>query len=852
MSTELHILFLVFLSAGIAAAFLIRLLRRKAKSSGAKPAGSVPESIARDKPEEISGEGHPEPAMSEPGQGEKIRDIASLSAGVAGESGGGQRQDNGAAIANKPAPSLSPRGQADREGQEQPASRAEQRADRRVDSVAGSADELDKEMAPSKGLPDAEPVDAQDKAQAAPTGGAKERKESGAEGPGNNAVSSGAPVPSPSPTATNAEAARGIPERGSGAAESGMPEKDEQCDNRNKQAGQEATGERVQRPAASTSRAASGQTELENGVEPAPPGDCEVAGRAGKGRDMPEEAEQSTELGPLAGERQGTEPRATKTENTDASVQTARSSEKQSSRETGGPVESGGASGPVIDGDAKRTPGEKQQHEPTTGKEPAGVGSGSGTLPRTPRNRRFRKKQPRKYRGLSREAPEQREAAPRQGLRGKPEESAAQRRSLSIQVRIRFQRGGSCTVSLIAKRELSLPEELTALASSGKEVSLLAMQEEWYQDVIPDDLASVLRNGTVWTHETPDGQYSWSLSGREIYVLAARPDMSGYTSQPCLELGRDHVVLCTAEVRERVEKAIQATGARPSAVLDESSGAPRGWIIFRGVVPASPVPPEDGEDIFNALRPLPDIKISLEGGIRLERGKWLEGYPPSVRVYGAQREPEVRIDGRVAARGDDGAYRSPGWDSVGDHSVWCDGKSCLYSMVSFEASPELWDAYTFPIAFGAQKRFVVCGPVVRVGGVAPYGSQTICVSETNPVVLGPEPGQIGMAFKASPVRGAPCIATPGFLPVWALPVDPLHCDKQSTRILFVAGKSSLQQMLQPAGDPRRHKDADIERWCRLILDASRKGMGLHPETAPVRELWREYKKLARRVWRARK
>ncbi|RMD65806.1 hypothetical protein D6833_02375, partial [Candidatus Parcubacteria bacterium] len=463
-----------------------------------------------------------------------------------------------------------------------------------------------------------------------------------------------------------------------------------------------------------------------------------------------------------------------------------------------------------------------------------------------------RQKQPRKYRGLSREAPEQPEPAARKEPPDQPGESAKQRRSLPIEVRIRFERGGFCAVSLLAKRTSSSPEDLTAVTSSGQEVDLRAMQDEWYQDIVPDDLSGVLRNGMVLTGESANGQYSWSLSGREIYVLAARPDISGYVSQPCLELGRDHIVLCTKEVRDRVEKAIQATGAQPSAVLSESSGAPRGWLIFRGLVPASPVAAEGGPDIFNALRPLPDIKISLEGGIRLERGKWLEGHPPSIRVYGSAGTPEVRIDGRLAKRTGDGAYYSDGWDSVGNHSVWCGGKSCSYSIVPFEASWELFEAYMFPIAPGAQQRFSVCGPVVRVGGVAPSRSHTICVPETNPVVLGPEPSQIGTAFKASGVGGVPCLATTDFLPVWALPLDPLHCDKQSASILFVAGTTSLQQILKPAGDPPRRKDAEIERWYRSVLDASRKGLALHPDTALVRDLWQEYKKLARRIWKARK
>lgn len=848
MSSEIHIL-LVFLAAGIAAALFIGLLGRKSKSSGAKPAASMSEFIPCDQGEAIAGERHPQPAMSESGQGEKIRDSAGVSTGLVGESGVGQEQDTGAAMAKEQAAGLEPKGEIHQEGEEQPGGRAEQHGDRRADSVAISADKQDQGMAASTGFPNSEPVDTQDK-EAAATIGAKEREEGTAIGAGSDAVPSGAPGLLPFPAGTNAEAARAIPKRGSSAEEAGRPEEDKQGDIRNDQAVQEPAEHRLQQSAASTARSDSGETELKIGVAAAPPSDIEVAGRAAKRLDMPEEAGESAKVGPVVGGGVGAEPRAAKTETADASVQTARSSEKQTSPETAGSVESGGTSERVVEAGPKRAPEENQQHEPPTGKERVGLDSEIGTLPRTPRKRRSRKRRPRKYRGLSREAPEQREAVPRQDPRDQLGEFAEQRRSLPIEVRIRFERGGFCRVSLIAKRSSSSPEDLTAFTSSGEEVNLRAMQDEWYQDFVPDDLSRVLRDGIVLTAGSANGQYQWLLSGREIYVLAARPDISGYVSQACLELGREHVVLCTAEVRDRVEKAIRAARAQPSTILDESSGAPPGWLIFGGVVPASPVSPEGGLDIFNALRPLPDIKISLEGGIRLERGKWLEGHPPSIRVYGSVDTPEVRIDGRLAKRTGDGAYYSDGWNSVGGHSVWCGGKSCSYSIVPFEASWELFEAYTFPIAPGARQRFSLCGPVVQVGGVAPSGSQTICVPETNSVVLGREPGQIAMAFKASPVPRAPCIATPSFPPVWAAPADPLHCDKESTRILYVARLSPAHPAVQPVGAADQHKDIAIERWYRLVLDSSRKGIGLYPDTEPVRELWQKYKNLARRVWRA--
>ena len=473
------------------------------------------------------------------------------------------------------------------------------------------------------------------------------------------------------------------------------------------------------------------------------------------------------------------------------------------------------------------------------------------TKDQLPRRKRARNWKPRKYKGLARAAPQPRDATPQPGPPAR-EEPAQRELTLPIEVRLRFVRGGSCSVSLIAKRSVGLSEDLTAVAR-GAEVNLRAMQDEWYQDIVPDDFSSVLKKGTVWRQERASRQCTWSLSGRELYVLADRPDISGYVSQPSLDLGRDHVVLCTEPLRSRVEEAIRKTGAQPPTVLGESFGAPPGWIVFRSVVPHEPVTPSDDADIFNALRPLPRIEISLERGIRLEYSNWLHGRPPSIRVYGdPQHASEVRIDGQVAERLADGAYRASRWDVIGSHSVWCAGTSRSYSIVPFEASWQLWDAYAFPVAAGRTQRLAVCGPIVRAATTEAWGSESFSVPETNLVLLGPEPGQIVMAVRASPLRGLPRIASPGFRPIWALPRDPLHCDKKTTWILCVAGSEAPGPKKQHGDGPKSGTDADVARWCKLILDANRKGMSTNPDTEAVRALWLSYKRLARRIWRSRR
>lgn len=535
-----------------------------------------------------------------------------------------------------------------------------------------------------------------------------------------------------------------------------------------------------------------------------------------------------------------------------------RAPEERTTSETPVPIDARGvegvdaAVGPTTDSDNEEIPGPTTEGEECDSVPEGGRhGVDAASVTQAPR-KEVRKKKPRKYKGLARAVPQPRDAEV-QTARAAGEESAQRERSLPIEVRLRFDRGGFCSVSLIAKRSAGLPEDLTATAHAG-EVNLRAMQDEWYQDVVPDDLTRMLRDGTVWTQEGANGQCTWSLSGRTLYVLADRPDISGYVSQPCLDLGRDHVVLCSAPLRSRVEEAIRETGAQPTTVLDESFGAPPGWVVFRGVVPNAPVAPVGEVDILNALRPLPRIEISLERGIRLGYAGWLDGHPPSIRVYGdPEHAAEVHIDGQVAACGADGAYRASGWDSLGAHTVWCSGTSRSYSIVPFDASWDLWEGYGFPVAPGDARRLAVCGPIVRAASTEPFGAgASISVSETNPVLLGPEPGQIVMAVRASSLRGAPCIASPCFRPVWALPRDPLHCDKKSIRILFVAGTDAAEASREPRGGQVIGAGTDVGSWCRHILDANRKGMKTDPDTESVRALWFLYKRLARRIWRSRR
>ncbi len=88
-------------------------------------------------------------------------------------------------------------------------------------------------------------------------------------------------------------------------------------------------------------------------------------------------------------------------------------------------------------------------------------------------------------------------------------------RPLTIEVRLVFETGGFCRVSLLPRRRAPLPEVLL-VPGSDIGIELIALQEEWYQDLILPDTATLLRRGVNWETALPDHlPIRWALSGRE-------------------------------------------------------------------------------------------------------------------------------------------------------------------------------------------------------------------------------------------------------------------------------------------------------------------------------------------------
>jgi len=402
--------------------------------------------------------------------------------------------------------------------------------------------------------------------------------------------------------------------------------------------------------------------------------------------------------------------------------------------------------------------------------------------------------------------------------------------ALDIRVRLTLDRFGFCAITFLPGRTAELDDKVAVRL--GTTSLVLIAQEDWYQDLSFSDAGRYLHDGFELKGLLSDQRRArWILRGRDIYVLAAHPRASGFVSATRLAIGRSDIVLCGAGLAKAAEAVLKEAGCEGYSRLDETHGLPSGWAGFRGVSPVRAVALDAGtSDPLYAIKPAAEIEIEFEAGVWLRNSVWLAGHPPQIRVFGqTSGGPKVLIDGKEAQLTAEGTLVADGYDVAGPHFVYCEGLSRSYSIEEPPDSWETWPAYQFGEA-------LICGASVQ-SPPEESGRRAFSVPMSNPLLIGAEPGQV---FRCSSRSVA---IWKGFVPfdvVWALPAQPLICNKKTARILQFSDKPLM---------PRRG-ETRLFVWSSSILDASRKGLRIEGGSPESTVRWAEYKKMARSIWRS--
>jgi hypothetical protein len=130
------------------------------------------------------------------------------------------------------------------------------------------------------------------------------------------------------------------------------------------------------------------------------------------------------------------------------------------------------------------------------------------------------------------------------------------------------------------------------------------------------------------------------------------------------------------------------------------------------------------------------------------------------------------------------------------------------------------------------------------------------VAAPNPILIGARPGEIEVCKPRGDMRVGICVGFPRFEPIWAIPADPLHCDKRTARVLLIGPPTAVDRRGQKSGtrsgrraSRRRAPASGAEAWCAAILAAGRKGLQTEPSRVEIADLWKSYKRHAKALRR---
>jgi hypothetical protein len=199
----------------------------------------------------------------------------------------------------------------------------------------------------------------------------------------------------------------------------------------------------------------------------------------------------------------------------------------------------------------------------------------------------------------------------------------------------------------------------------------------------------------------------------------------------------------------------------------------------------------------------------------------------------------VKIDGHAAQAASDGAFEAPGWNSEGEHRLWFGDQAETYSLKTMDEAWEQWHAHDF--GTGA----AICG--AGTCQVDATRQRQVRVPVSNLLLIGARPGEIFHCQARNDVRCESILAMVSFMPVWALPLDPAHADKESARILLFHPSEPLTDIQMPVGN--RAAIRKLRVWISAIREAGCKGLVLAPADEQTKALWRRYRVMAKKLRR---
>ena len=174
--------------------------------------------------------------------------------------------------------------------------------------------------------------------------------------------------------------------------------------------------------------------------------------------------------------------------------------------------------------------------------------------------------------------------------------------------------------------------------------------------------------------------------------------------------------------------------------------------------------------------------------------------------------------------------------------MFCGGVTQSYELSDGLQQWECFEGFTYCPSpkQTAEQSVTICGPIVVANGEM---SEAVLTPSSNARLLGAIPGQIAFCPRQCDMRTSEYLAIAHFPVTWTLPANPLQCDRSMSCVKLIRTKE-----VESAQNSTSRRD-EILRWSYAILDASRKRLRIEPDTGEAKELWVEYKQVARRLWK---